>query len=259
VIAGGQSLVPMMMLRLAEPSRLVDVAAAADRSIERRDGRLVVSALARHVDLIASPVVAEAAPILAEAAAMIGNVRVRHRGTIGGSLAHAEATAELPCVAVALDATVHALGPSGERTIPADELFVTHLTTSLQPAEVITQVDLPAAGPRQGSAFVEMTRRPGDFAMVEVAAVITLDEDGRCTEPRVVISATADRPIDVSAQAAGLRGQRPDGRLASEVGAAVAAEAEVGPSIHGGAEYRREMLAVLVKRAILAAAARAAG
>jgi CO/xanthine dehydrogenase FAD-binding subunit len=257
VIAGGQSLVPMMMLRLAEPSRLVDVAGAAERSIERREGVLVLSALVRHVDLIESSVVREAAPILAEAAELIGNVRVRHRGTIGGSLAHAEATAELPCVAVALGASVRALGPAGERAIPADELFVTHFTTALEPGEVITAVEFPVLASRQGSAFVEMTRRPGDFAMVEAAAVITMDDEGRCAAPRLVISATADRPIDVSMLAAPCAGERPDERLAREVGVAVAAEADVGPSLHGGAEYRRAMLAVLVKRAILTAAARA--
>src|SRR5919197_15687 len=122
VIAGGQSLVPMMMLRLAEPPVLVDIGGADERTIERANGALVLSALARHVDLQWSPVVHDACPVLAEAAGHIGNVRVRHRGTIGGSLAHAEPTAELPCLAVALGASVRTLGPDGERTILADEL-----------------------------------------------------------------------------------------------------------------------------------------
>jgi carbon-monoxide dehydrogenase medium subunit len=260
VIAGGQSLVPMMMLRLATPALLVDVGAAAERTIERRNGTLVVPALTRHIDLEHDAAVRGACPMLAEAAAHIGNVRVRHRGTIGGSLAHAEATAELPCVAVALGATVHVLGPAGERAIAAADLFVTHFTTSLEPGEVITRIELPALRARQGSAFVEIVRRPGDFAMVEAAALVTLGEDGGCADARVVVSATADRPIDVSGTAAEpLRGASPDANAAAAAGAAVAAEIEVGPSSHAGESYRREMVAVLVKRALLTAAQRARG
>src|SRR6185437_3428137 len=180
VLAGGQSLVPMMMLGLAAPTLLVDVGGAAERTIERRDESLVLSALARHVDLESSDVVRDACPMLTEAVTHIGNVRVRHRGTIGGSLAHAEATAELATVAVAYQAKAHVLGPRGERSVPAAELFVTHLTSSLEPAEVITAVEFPAAnGARTGSCFLEMARRAGDFAMAEVAATMSLDQEGR--------------------------------------------------------------------------------
>jgi carbon-monoxide dehydrogenase medium subunit len=259
VIAGGQSLVPMMMLRIAEPTVLVDIGGAAERTIERSNGTLVVSALARHVDLESSAVAREACPMLAEAAGLIGNVRVRHRGTIGGALAHGEPTAEWPCLAVALGATIHAQGPAGERAIAADDLFVTHLTTSLEPGEVITRIELPVLRPGQGSCFVELARRAGDFAMVEVAALLTLGDEGTCTEARVVVGATADRPADVSSAAAALLGQDPGERLAGEVARAAADEVEVGPSTHASAGYRREMVSVLVKRAVLAAAARARG
>jgi CO/xanthine dehydrogenase FAD-binding subunit len=259
VIAGGQSLVPMMMLRIAEPSVLVDIGGAAERTIERSNGTLVVSALARHVDLESSAVAREACPMLAEAAGLIGNVRVRHRGTIGGALAHGEPTAEWPCLAVALGATVHAHGPAGERAIAASDLFVTHLTTSLEPGEVITRIELPVLRPGQGSCFVELARRAGDFAMVEVAALVTLGDDGRFADARVVVGATADRPTDVSSAAAALHGEEPGERLAGEVGRVVADEVEVGPSTHASADYRREMVSVLVKRAVLTAAARARG
>src|SRR5579884_2894258 len=170
VIAGGQSLVPMMMLRLAEPAALVDVASAAERSIERSNGSLIVSALTRHVELERDETIRAGCPMLSEAARLIGNVRVRHRGTIGGSLAHAEATAELPCVAVALGGSVHTLGPSGPRAVPASELFVTHLTTSLGPSEVITGIELPVLAAGQGSACLEMARRPGGFGLAEGGA-----------------------------------------------------------------------------------------
>lgn len=258
IIAGGQSLVPMMMLRIAEPAVLVDVGHVEPRTIERVDGTLVMSALSRHVDIESSATVREAVPVLAEAAGLIGNVRVRHRGTIGGTLAHGEPTAEWPCLAVALGATIHALGPAGERAIAADDLFVTHLTTSLEPGEVITRIEMPVLGARQGSAFVEIARRAGDFAMVEVAALVTIDESGRCTDARLVVGATADRPADLSAMVCALlQGETPDERLAREAGRAVAAEVEVGPSTHASPEYRRDMAAVLVRRALLTAAARA--
>jgi aerobic carbon-monoxide dehydrogenase medium subunit len=259
VLAGGQSLVPMMMLGLAAPSLLVDVGAAGERTIERRDGSLVLSALVRHVEIERSDVVREACPLLSEAVRHIGNVRVRHRGTIGGSLAHAEATAELATVAVAHRARVRVLGPRGERTLEAADLFVTHLTTSLEPDEVIMAVEFPTVGVRSGSCFVEIARRAGDFAMAEAAATVSLDDGGRCGEIRLVVGAVGDRPADVSDSARVLQGAPPSESAVAELARAVAEEVEIGPSSHAGVEYRREMVAVLVERAVRAAAARAAG
>jgi CO/xanthine dehydrogenase FAD-binding subunit len=257
VIAGGQSLVPMMLLRVAQPSALIDIGRVEPPRIERRDGALVLSALTRHIDLETSADVHDACPMLSQAARVIGNVRVRHRGTIGGSLAHAEPTAELPCVAVAHRAIVRARGPEGERAIPAEKLFVTHFTTSLKGGEIITAVELPALTENQGSCFLELARRPGDFAMVNVAALVTLDPDARVQDARVVVGATGDRPADHSDAARAVQGQPVDDARASEIGHAVAAAVEIGPSSHAGAEYRREMVGVLVKRAVIAAAAEA--
>lgn len=258
VLAGGQSLVPMMMLGLAAPSLLVDVAEAGQRTIERHDGSLVLSALVRHAELEHSEVVRDACPMLSEAVSHIGNVRVRHRGTIGGSLAHAEATAELATVAVAQRASVRVLGPRGERTVPASELFVTHLTTSLEPGEVITAVQFPVpGGARAGSCFLEMARRAGDFAMAEVAAAVSIDHEGRCDDVRLVIGAVADRPADVSEAARALTGAPLRESAVAELARAVADDVEIGTSSHASVEYRREMVAVLVERAMGAAAARA--
>ncbi len=259
VLAGGQSLVPMMMLGLAAPTLLVDVGGAAERTIELRDGSLVLSALVRHVDLEQSDVVREACPMLTEAVKHIGNVRVRHRGTIGGSLAHAEATAELAAVAVAHRATAYVLGPRGERTVPAADLFVTHLTTSLEPAEVITGVVFPVGGPRTGSCFLEMARRAGDFAIAEVAATVSIDEAGRYDEVRLVVGAVADRPADVSDAAGVLIGASPADAAVAELARAVADQVEIGPSSHASTDYRREMVAVLIERAVQTASARAGG
>lgn len=258
LIAGGQSLVPMMMLRLAAPSLLVDVAGAGEPTIEAHDGTLRLSALVRHVDLERSEVVRGACPMLTEAVGHIGNVRVRQRGTIGGSLAHGEATAELATVAVAHQATVHVLGPSGPRTVAARDLSVTHLTTSLADAEVITAVEFPVAGERSGSCFTEIARRAGDFAMAEVAATLTLDEDGRCAAARLVVGAVGDRPADVSEAAAALLGEPLRDEAVSDISRTVADAAEIGPSTHASVEYRRQMVAVLVGRALRTAAARAA-
>jgi carbon-monoxide dehydrogenase medium subunit len=195
--------------------------------------------------------------MLPEAARLIGNVRVRHRGTIGGSLAHGEATAEWPCIAVALGATVRVLGPAGERSIAASDLFVTHMTTSLEPAEVITGVELPVTGSRQGACFRELARRAGDFALVNAAALVTLDGDGRCTGVRVALGAVADRPLDVSEAAATIVGDQIDERTAGIAGSAVAAAADVRPHQHASVDYRREIVAVLVARALVEAGVRA--
>lgn len=257
VIAGGQSLVPMMLLGLAQPSALIDIGPVEAPRIEAHNGTLVLSALTRHVDVEESAVLARAAPMLVQAARVIGNVRVRHRGTIGGSMAHAEPTAELPCVLLAHRGLVRVQGRGGARTIPAEELFLTHFTTSLDAGEVITTVEVPALSARQGSCFVELARRPGDFAMVNVAALVTLDEAARLREARVVVGAIGERPADHSRDALAFIGEPVDERAASEIGHAVAREAEIGPSSHAGAEYRREMVAVLVKRALIAAAAEA--
>lgn len=259
VLAGGQSLVPMMMLGLAAPTLLVDVGGAAERTIELRDGSLVLSALVRHVDLEQSDVVRDACPMLTEAVRHIGNVRVRHRGTIGGSLAHAEASAELAAVAVAKRATARVLGPRGERAVPAAELFVTHLTTSLEPMEVITGVEFPSDRPRTGSCFLEMNRRAGDFAMAEVAATVSIDAAGRCDDVRLVLGALADRPADVSDAAVALIGAPPAQATVAELARAVADRVEIGQSSHASVNYRRELVAVLVERAVLTAAARAQG
>ena len=257
-IAGGQSLAPMMMLRMSEPELLVDVNGAADRTVERANGSLRISALARHVDLEGSGAVRAAFPALSEAAGVIGNVRVRHRGTIGGSLAHADPSAELPCVVLAAGASVRTLGPNGERTVPASELFVSHFTTTLEPGELITAVHVPALRPGQGCAFLEHARRAGDFATVEVCAFVELGADGRCADARLVVGATADRPLDASASIEALRGEEPE-RAAAEAARVAAAAVEVGPSSHGSEEYRRELVGVLARRALLAAAARARG
>ncbi|HEX3689214.1 MAG TPA: xanthine dehydrogenase family protein subunit M [Solirubrobacteraceae bacterium] len=251
VIAGGQSLVPMMMLHFAAPSALIDIGGVDERTIELTDdGTLVLSALVRHVDLERSDVVAERVPMLTQAARQIGNVRVRQRGTIGGSLAHGEPAAELPCVLIAHGASVQALGPDGERTIAVNDLPVMQLMTALGEGELITQVRVPGLAAGQGSCFLEMARRPGDFAMVNVAAIVTVDESGTCSAVRLVLGAVGHRPVDVSEAAQTLVGAPVDETSTDDVGRVIAADAEVTPSSHAGVAYRREMAGVLIARAL---------
>ena len=255
VIAGGQSLVPMMMLHFAAPSARVDIGGADERTIELADSRLVLSALVRHVDLEHSELVAQSAPMLTQAVRQIGNVRVRQRGTIGGSLAHGEAAAELPCVAIAHGVVARTLGPDGEREIAVADLPIMPMVTSLREGELITRVEIPALADGQGSCFVELARRPGDFAMVNVAAIVTCDPDDTCTAARLVLGALGPRPVDASAAAEALVGATIDEAASEAAGRAAAAEAEIGPSSHAGVDYRRSVTAVLVARALRGAAA----
>jgi CO/xanthine dehydrogenase FAD-binding subunit len=259
VIAGGQSLVPLMMLRLADPAVLVDLADVAAGQIERADGHLVLPALTRHVDLETSELVPASCGVLAEAAACIGNLRVRNRGTLGGSLAHADPSAELPVVTLALGGRIRTLGPAGTRTVPAAEFFLGYFETALATGEVITHVELPELPERCGAAFVELARRPGDFASVEAAAVVTLAEGGTCADARLAVGAVAHRPLDVSESVADLVGEPATEAAVATAARAAAADVEITLTAHGSREYQREMLEVFAGRALRAAAARAGG
>ena len=260
VLAGGQSLVPMMALRLAKPGCLVDVNDLAGADVRLDGTTVVIPALTRHARLQRSAVIERHSPMMAEAASMIGNVRVRHRGTIGGSLAHAESSAELPCVAVATGAGILAVGPDGERSIPAREFFQGYFTTLLGPAELVREIRVPALAERTGWAFEEFARRAGDFALVEVAALVELDEAGEsCTSAEVVVGGVADRPLRATEAAGTLVGSRPD--ASSIARAADVCHDAVNParSEYASADYRRRLVRTLTTRALTIAAARASG
>jgi aerobic carbon-monoxide dehydrogenase medium subunit len=247
-IAGGQSLVPMMNLRLAKPAVLVDLAGAGEPSFERDGGGVVVGALSRHCDLERSEVVAEECPLLAEAARFIGNVRVRNRGTIGGSLAHADPAGELPCVTVALGASIRTVSSRGRRVLPAREFFQTHYTTALEHDEVVTHVEVPALAARTGWSFQELARRTGDFAISAVAAVVTLEDD-HCRDARLVACAVAQRPLELTEAEAVLRRAKPEEVLDEVESRACAAVSSNG--------YKATVTGVLARRAVVEAVDRA--
>ena len=259
VIAGGQSMIPMMTLRLAMPTFLVDVNDADRSRIERRGDRISISAVTRHAELERSPGLATDCPMLAEAASLVGNIRVRHRGTIGGSLAHADPAAELPCAAVALGAELQTLGPGGERRIPAGEFFDSFFTTALQPGELVTGVEVPTIPRGTGWSFVELLRRTSDFAVVAVAALVTLDGRGLGTVAKLAAAGVGDRPVGLTHAAEALLGGSVDDGSAAEAGRRAAAAVDPSAATHASSDYRRAMLEVMVRRAVLQAAGRARG
>ena len=237
VLAGGHSLLPLMKLRLSAPDLLVDIGGIDDlRGIREADGRLTIGALTRHVDVADSDLVQRACPILASAAAGIGDMQVRARGTIGGSIANADPHGDLPAVLLALDGEVTAEGPNGTRTIAAGDLFVDYLTTSLSPDEILTEVRVPT-GLR--GAYVKFSQRAQDWAVVGVAAV--LDGSGA----RIAITGVGSRPVRATAAEAAFASG------GAEAAASAAAEG-LSPSsdVTASAEYRLHLAGVLTRRAL---------
>ena len=257
VIAGGQSLMPLLALRFAQPGLLVDLNRVAGLAGIRElpGGGLAIGAMTRTRELETDPLVAARAPLAAEAAPLIAHRAIRNRGTVGGAVAHADAAAELPAVMVASGATIVAQGPSGSREIAAAEFFETHYTTALATDEVLTELRLPPLPAGSGTAFEEISRRHGDFAMAGAATVLSLDDGGRCSAASVVLLGVADRPVAVDTDA--LLGAPPERERFAAVAEAAAAQLSPASDQHASAEYRRHLAAVLVTRTLTSAADRA--
>jgi carbon-monoxide dehydrogenase medium subunit len=259
VLAGGQSLVPLLAFRLAYPSLLVDLNRIPELAYVEPtdDGGVAVGALTRTGDVEDSGVVRRRAPLVADAVPLIGHRQIRNRGTFGGSVAHADPAAELPGVVWALGATMRAVGPGGERTIPASEFFQGYFTTALEPAEVLAEVRIPPLPERSGTAFMEISRRHGDFALVAVAATVTLGSRDRCEAVRLVFAGVADAPVPVDV-AGVLRGEAVSEEAARAAGEEAASGLTPSTDIHASGAYRKQVAAVLARRALLLAAERAA-
>ena len=263
-IAGGQSLMPMLNMRLATPDYLVDIdrLPGLDAAAPEPGGGLELGALVRHRDLATSGLIRDRAPLLSECAPLIGHAAIRNRGTFGGSLAHADPAAELPAALVALDATVRLAHADGERELAAEDFFLDVFTTALRPGELVVGVRVPPAAPRAGCAIVEFARRHGDFALAGAAVRVTLGRDGCCVESRVVVFGAGGTPCRCL-QAEHLLQSRPlAGTMeASDVLAEAArqATAPLDPpgDVHASGQYRREVAGVCVKRALVAAVKRA--
>jgi carbon-monoxide dehydrogenase medium subunit len=254
LLAGGQSLVPLLALRLARPAVLVDINALDELSgVSVVDGWVAIGAMTREYVAEESATVAARVPLLAAALPLIGHEAIRSRGTIGGSLAHADPAAELPAVAVALDAEFVVRSQSGERVIPASEWFEGYLATSRRPDEILVEVRFPAAEPGSGAAFHEVSRRHGDFAMVGVAASLTV-ADGAISGARLAFSGLGDVPLRATEAERFLVGQQPSDELFAEAARRATAGLDPPADLHGSSEYRKKVAAALVRRGLRAAA-----
>ncbi len=259
VLAGGQSLLPVMNMRLARPGLIVDLNRVPGLDyIREENGFLRIGAMTRQRDVEFSDLVKQRNPLLHAATCLIGHPQIRNRGTIGGSIAHADPAAEDPAVALALGAEVVALGPGGERTIPASDFFVTYLTTALEPSEVLTELRIPVLPETTGWAITEIARRHGDLALAG-AVVLLSAEEGKLSGATIVVYGVDATPVEAREAEEMLLGEKPSESLfkaASErAGAAIEEPTE---DIHASADFRRQLARVMVRRALAEAATRVA-
>lgn len=261
VLAGGQSLMTLMNMRMARPSALIDLNEIPSLSyVQGWDGGLRIGAMTRDALLERDPLASERFPLLVEAARCVGHPAIRNRSTIGGSIAHADPAAELPALMLALDAEFELKSAKGSRTIPARDFFQGYFQTSVEPGEILTEVRVPGLRSRSGGAFMEIARRDGDYALAGVAAVVSLDEDGTIAEARLGLCSVGPQPIRPKAAEDLLRGQQPTSDAWKAASAAVVAALTEPPSdVHGSADYRRHLASVLTERALALAAQRAKG
>ena len=259
VLAGGQSLVPLMNMRLARPGVLIDLNSVAELSYIRSwDGGLAIGAMTRYATLEHDATAAARLPLLVEATHYVGHPAIRNRGTVGGSIAHADPAAELPSVLLALDAQFLVCNAASGRIIAAKDFFLGNFSTSLKQGEILTEVRIPGLPSRAGSAFVEFARREGDSALAGIGAVLALDEDGTIAQARLGLCSVGPSPVRASAAETALRGRHPSNELWSTAAAAVVSALHEPPSdIHGSADYRRHLAAVLTERVLALAAERA--
>jgi carbon-monoxide dehydrogenase medium subunit len=258
LLAGGQSLVPLMNMRLARPRLVVDLNRVESLAyIRNAEGGLAIGAMTRQTVAEQSPRVAGRWPLLVEALELAGHRAIRNRGTIGGSLAHADPAAELPAAVLALDGRLTLAGPDGRRTVEARAFFQGALTTARAPDEVLTEVALPSPPPRTGACFLEVARRHGDFALVAVAAVATLDATGTCTRARLAFAGVGTTPLRAEPAERLLVGRGGDAALFAEAARVVSEGLEPDSDLHASADYRREVAAALARRALARAWERA--
>jgi carbon-monoxide dehydrogenase medium subunit len=254
VLAGGQSLIPLLALRLARPVVLIDINGLQELSgISATDGWVTIGAMTREYMAEASDAVSDAVPLLAAALPLIGHEAIRSRGTIGGSLAHADPAAELPAVARALDAEFVVRSQSGERVIPAAEWFEGYLTTARHADELLVEIRFPAATRGTGISFQEVARRHGDFAIVGLAASLTLS-DGTISDPRLAFAGMGDVPVRATEAENLLVGERPSAELFDAAARRATDDLEPPADLHGTSAYRKKVAAALVRRALQTAA-----
>jgi carbon-monoxide dehydrogenase medium subunit len=260
ILSGGQSLIPMMRFRLAQPGHVVDINRIPGLAyVEESDGALRIGALAREADLDASDVVHARYPLLADAGAVIADPLVRNLATVCGNVAHADPANDHPAVMLAYRAEVVAEGPLGRRTIPIDDFFVDTFVTALAPDEVLRELRIPAPGPRSGGAYQKLERKVGDYAIAAVAAQVTLNEDGTVAAAGIALTNLGPTPIRATDAEAALIGQTPDAATIERAADLAAAAADPVSDNRGPADYKRAVTRTLTRRAIQTAVGRANG
>jgi CO/xanthine dehydrogenase FAD-binding subunit len=252
ILAGGQSLVPMLNLRLAAPPALIDITPIRSDGPYVDGHDLVIPATTRHVDVLRSELVQQHCPLLVHAVGLVGNARVRNRGTVGGSLAHADPTGEIPCTVLACHGRIVLQGPAARRSVDAADFFRTYLTTVTEPDEVVTELRLPVPSPRSTWGFEEKVRRFSDFATVEVAVTGELDRDRQAFDTvTVVLGGVADVPVTLpDGVTAPVRGEAARTHVRS-VAAQSADSVSPESDVHASSDYRRHLVRVLTERALM--------
>jgi len=252
LLAGGQSLLPVMKLRFAQPGTLIDISEIADlRGVSLDGDTLTIGALTTHHDLESDPLVAKHAPVLLEAAHVIGDQQVRNRGTIGGALVHADPAADYPAGVLALDATIVARGSNGEREIPISEFFQGFMTTALEPDELVTAIRIPAPGEATGSNYQKLANPASGYAIVGIAAVVTKAEDGTIASLRLGLTGVGEMPYRATAVEDALVGQEPTGDAIRAAAQKAVEGIEPLDDLHAPADYRRKVACNLTRRAII--------
>jgi aerobic carbon-monoxide dehydrogenase medium subunit len=257
VLAGGHSLLPLLKLRLAEPRALIDIGRLPGMTgIQSQGGDLVIGSLTTHAVIASSDAVKQAAPLLAEAANVIGDQQVRNRGTIGGSLAHADPAGDFPAVILALEAQIKAVGPGGERTIPASDFFVDMLTSALGESEILTEVRIPALPGGAGSAYLKMDHPASHYALCGVAAIVQV-ASGSVQDVRVAVTGVGPKAYRATGVEDALRGQAASAESVEQAAQHAADGVDALGDIHASTEYRSHLARVFAKRALNEAIARA--
>jgi carbon-monoxide dehydrogenase medium subunit len=259
ILAGGQSLVPAMNFRVVQPSVLIDLNRVNELGFIREEGEAIrIGAMARERHLEFEASIKKRTPLLHEAVPFIAHPQIRNRGTIGGSIVNADPAAELPVLMLALNARLKAKNKSGERWIDANNFFAGMFTTALASDEILVEIELPFMPARTGWSFMEVAPRAGDYALMGVAALVTLDEDGKCKSAKLVYLNAGDGPVDAVEAAQSLAGE-PSNEKSFEAAAAIASENEINPfgNVHTSPEFQRHLAKVLTKKALQQATQRA--
>lgn len=258
ILAGGHSLLPAMKLRLAMPALLVDIGRIRSLSyVKIEDGTIRIGAMTTHFEIESSELLREHCRLLPETASHIGDVQVRNKGTIGGSVAHADPAADWPAAVLALDAEIVAAGPKGTRTISAGDFFVDMMTTALEPNEILSEIRIPVPAAGTGTAYMKVRQPASGFAVVGIAACVRKNADGMCASASIGVTGIASKAYRATAVEQALAGAALDGDAIATAAAAVASGVDVNGDLYASADYRRHLARIYTRRAIEAAATRA--